>query len=101
MSHYNVNASVPRPDPAPESVFPQASWMEYGGDPPTPSSITVIGAELVPEVGAKPSISEQIVGPDALQGLHPYFTGLRYGQAFQNRFSCASRLGMSSPHLAG
>ncbi|WP_191059487.1 NAD(+) synthase [Geminicoccus harenae] len=81
MSHYNVNAGVPK-----TLIQHLIRWVissgQFGGDvPATLESIlaTEISPELVPvEAGEKPQSTEAKVGPYELQDFNLFYT-LRYG----------------------
>ena len=84
MSHYNVNASVPK-----TLIKYLIGWVAKSGqfDRPTARALqrvlaTEISPELVPGTkrGQPTQLTESIIGPYALQDFHLYYT-LRFGYA--------------------
>ena len=81
MSHYNVNAGVPK-----TLIQHLIRWVAHAGQfaPEVGQTLeavlaTEISPELVPaEEGAAPQSTEAKIGPYALQDFHLYYT-LRYG----------------------
>ena len=81
MSHYNVNAGVPK-----TLIQHLIRWVGQSGqfEPEVGETLdavldTEISPELVPvEAGAAPQSTEAKIGPYALQDFHLYYT-LRYG----------------------
>jgi NAD+ synthase (glutamine-hydrolysing) len=81
MSHYNVNAGVPK-----TLIQHLIRWVAQTGDFPAEVNATLaaildteISPELVPAAaGAKPQSTEAAIGPYALQDFNLYYT-LRFG----------------------
>jgi NAD+ synthase (glutamine-hydrolysing) len=81
MSHYNVNAGVPK-----TLIQHLIRWVAQNGDFPAAVNETLaaildteISPELVPAAaGAKPQSTEAAIGPYALQDFNLYYT-LRFG----------------------